>query len=478
MSEFGATSYLVKKSKSIKKELGILGECAKNKCKAISHILQNMIVDYYERDENSRMCPGKKEKVGVQNLDGEKEYHQKRLVLCNLKEPFSNFKKENPGIKIGFSSFAALRPKWYVLAGSSGTHSVCVCTYRQNPKLMIDASLKNLNIHELMVKCVCKIENEDCMMGNCSDCPCKDGCVEFLQSHDDLNEVRYQQWVSVDRTEHVTLVDTRDSYIVKLAQKIDDLTRHSFIAKTQSAYMNVLKECLIPETEIFMQGDFAENFSFVVQDKIQSFHWENSQATLHPFVAYYRHNDGTLENLNMIISDWKVHNSVSVHAFLEAALDLVKNKFPTAKKVHYFTDSCGCQYKNRYNFMNLCRHESDFGLQAEWNFFAMSHGKSACSGLGGTVKRLVTKASLQRPTHDQILTPQSMFSYCTSNISDIQFLFVDNEKITLTEGKLKHRMAAARGIPSTRQFHRFVPISLSSMNVYKYSLQAEQPLLV
>jgi len=50
-------------------------------------------------------------------------------------------------------------------------------------------------------------------------------------------------------------------------------------------------------------------------------------------VAYYRHNDGTLENLNMMtISDSKVHNPVSVHAFLEAALDLLKTKFPTVKK--------------------------------------------------------------------------------------------------------------------------------------------------
>ena len=31
------------------------------------------------------------------------------------------------------------------------------------------------------------------------------------------------------------------------------------------------------------------------------------------------------------------------------------------------------------------------------NFFATSHGKSACDGIGETVKRLLTKASLQRP---------------------------------------------------------------------------------
>jgi len=100
-----------------------------------------MIIDYYKRNEISRMCPGKKQKIGVRNLDGEKEYHQKRLVLCNRKELYSKFKKENPGIKIGFSSFATFHPKWCVLAGFSITHSVCVCTYHQKPKLMIDASL-------------------------------------------------------------------------------------------------------------------------------------------------------------------------------------------------------------------------------------------------------------------------------------------------------------------------------------------------
>ena len=29
-------------------------------------------------------------------------------------------------------------------------------------------------------------------------------------------------------------------------------------------------------------ADFSENVSFVVQDEIQSFHWNNSSATIHP----------------------------------------------------------------------------------------------------------------------------------------------------------------------------------------------------
>ena len=31
--------------------------------------------------------------------------------------------------------------------------------------------------------------------------------------------------------------------------------------------------------------------------------------------------------------------------------------------------------KNRKNFINLCHHEDDFGVPAEWHFSATSHGK-------------------------------------------------------------------------------------------------------
>jgi len=37
-------------------------------------------------------------------------------------------------------------------------------------------------------------------------------------------------------------------------------------------------------------------------------------------------------------------------------------------------------------------------VEAEWNFFATSHGKSPCEGTGGTVKRLVTPASCRQLT--------------------------------------------------------------------------------
>ena len=39
-----------------------------------------------------------------------------------------------------------------------------------------------------------------------------------------------------------------------------------------------------------------------------------------------------------------------------------------------------------------------------WKQSGTSHGKSACGGIGGTVKRPASKASLKRPAHNQIWT--------------------------------------------------------------------------
>ena len=43
----------------------------------------------------------------------------------------------------------------------------------------------------------------------------------------------------------------------------------------------------MPEDECIILLDFAENFSIAIQDAAQGFHWDNSQATLHPFVDYF-----------------------------------------------------------------------------------------------------------------------------------------------------------------------------------------------
>lgn len=80
--------------------------------------------------------------------------------MYNLRPPFQNI------YEIGRSKFCALRPKWCIIAGASGTYSVCVCTYHQNAKLMIDGVKWNGDYKSLLEVLVCNVENYDYMMDN------------------------------------------------------------------------------------------------------------------------------------------------------------------------------------------------------------------------------------------------------------------------------------------------------------------------
>ena len=64
----------------------------------------------------------------------------------------------------------------------------------------------------------------------------------------------------------------------------------------------------------------------------------------------------------------------------------------------------------------------DFGLDAEWVFFATSHSKSSpCDDIGVVVKRHVAKRSLQRTLENLILAYKSMTSLCRNEIKEIKF---------------------------------------------------------
>ena len=97
--------------------------------------------------------------------------NKKRLFLVCLKELYIEFKKRNPQLKIGFTKFCELRPKWCITAASKGSHTVCVCSYHQNVKLLCSAIPGNLDYKEYMNLCVCDLADPHCMFHLCENCP-------------------------------------------------------------------------------------------------------------------------------------------------------------------------------------------------------------------------------------------------------------------------------------------------------------------
>ena len=110
----------------------------------------------------------------------------------------------------------------------------------------------------------------------------------------------------------------------------------------------------------------------------------------------YREDD-ELKNISYcVISDDRKHNVALVSEVQKVILADLKCKIPRPSNIIYSADGCAEQYKNWKSFYDFCQHKSDFGLNVRWLFFATSHGKQLCDGIGETVKWLVLNANLKR----------------------------------------------------------------------------------
>lgn len=254
-------------------------------------------------------------------------------------------------------------------------------------------------------------------------------------------------------------------FFKSLVEKLEKLKTHHYVSKSQAQFFKK-KKSELGEEECLVLADFAENFSFVVQDEIQSFHWVNNQATVHPFVFYFKENDVLLHKSVCILSDHLKHDTATFYCFQKLLTDHIKEVHQNLKKLIYFTDGASSQYKNKKNFANLCSHKQDFDLEAEWHFFGSSHGKNSCDGVGGTTKQEVAKASLQKPLNDQILNVDEMYSFCNEKLKNIKYFLIKSDEIAKISETLKNGFDCCKRVVGTRSYHKYVPVSEGIVRCY------------
>lgn len=263
--------------------------------------------------------------------------------------------------------------------------STAFVSFHQNVKLIVtEINGLHLSAHgsvktykHWIAESICNPARPSCYLGECEYCSGFAHLQDQLKTDFEKNNVQnivFKQWVTVDRSNLETMTVPADSFVDKLSDELKKLTKHDFIAKEQSSFLQLLKQS-IKVGEFIVQGDFAENYSFVVQDAIQSYHWTNSQAIIHPFVIYYKTaGNDKLQHTNFsVISDIMQHNTISVYLFQKKLLTFLRQSINRSiTKIFYFSDGSAAQYKNRKNFINLTYHYEDFNCLAEWHFFATS----------------------------------------------------------------------------------------------------------
>ena len=192
-------------------------------------------------------------------------------------------------------------------------------------------------------------------------------------------EVTFQQWQSTDRMDLIQQTLEVDDFIQLTVNSIDKIITHSYVAKCQGSYVNGRKDTVLA------LADFAENYTLIVHNEVESYFWNKRYCTLHPVVIYFKKENELLHQSICFLSDDLEHDTNFAYEIQCEICRFIKEEMPLVVQVDYFSDGCANQYKNYKNMFNLCHHEEDFKLRVIWNFFATIHGESVCDGLGGTV---------------------------------------------------------------------------------------------
>ena len=91
-----------------------------------------------------------------------------------------------------------------------------------------------------------------------------------------VGEISFKAWVSVDYTTLETITLSTDMFVDCLTENLLKLRKHDFIAKDQASFLVELQSQL-KDGEVIVQGDFSENYSFIIQDAVQGFHWNKTR---------------------------------------------------------------------------------------------------------------------------------------------------------------------------------------------------------
>ena len=148
--------------------------------------------------------------------------------------------------------------------------------------------------------------------------------------------------------------------------------------------------------------NFAENYQFLVQYEILSYHWSKEYCALHPLLVYFIDGDGNIQHNSLcFISHDNNHNTNFAYKMQTILVNYLIENLPIADKIFYFSGGCAEQYKNHKNVIDLCVREI-----ASFIFFSVSQ--------------------------------EEMVNICAD---------------------LEHCFAESKTVPGTRSSHHFVPIS-------------------
>ena len=156
---------------------------------------------------------------------------------------------------------------------------------------------------------------------------------------DKAESIEFSQWTTTDRSTLTIQEESCQVYIDLVVLPLNKLAPHSYLAKSQSKYLKQRKKDN-SDSEVLFLGDFAKNYKFIVQDKIQSYHCNTSQCTLHPVVLYFKLENAMQIECFCIISRGNSHDIALIYILQKKIIEVIKATLPNILSILLMVVQC------------------------------------------------------------------------------------------------------------------------------------------
>lgn len=371
----------------------------------LPNLLKQEVRVFYESDENSRLCSGKKEFIVRKKIR-----KQKRYLCDNLLNLHKKYLKSS-NFTISYSTFCKLRPFW-VLLPDSRSRDTCLCKLHTNMDLIIKGLYQRkiipvMTSQNLLSMLCCDVYSVDCLHRNCLACKNKVVCY---QEFDNSIEMTYWQWDTkqdvtkgkerkIRITEKVKKTEEPKKCIEKIESMLKEYLMHCGNIVSQYNAFKKLKESL-RDGECIIHIDYSENYAVKSHQEIQSYHFGGSrkQLTLHTSVIYFLDAENMPQRQSFCtVSECLRHDISAVWAHIIPILEYISEIRAGIHTLHFISDSPSSQYRNKKIFhMISSLHVYLSSIDTiTWNYSESGHGKGAPDGVGAVIKRTADRAVSQ-----------------------------------------------------------------------------------
>ena len=193
------------------------------------------VLEFFGRDDNSRMMPGKKDAKVIEK--GTPKI-QKRILNDYLSNLYDKFVAEYPEARLSFASFCRMRPSNYLLVNFT-TQTTCLCTRHQNMAL----KLKSLKLLKIVVT-----QNPDVFVKQNTNAAVDAVIRKITETGED--KIAYDMWKKVkvqtgngvkEKMKLVREEENKDVFVEIFKNEVAEFRAHVNRIKNQYTQLNLIK---------------------------------------------------------------------------------------------------------------------------------------------------------------------------------------------------------------------------------------------